>query len=158
MINWWQDFVPSDWQIGLTLCCCQFLLITTLLQTQLDSSKAYYQCKFWVRNFFVLDSLCVWNSLFKSSHPVTRKRYILIVSLAPFLSFYCHFIATLLLLCIIYQYEYSSNMLVYFFFGTWCRSVMYHQFCLSFFFKFIFWLSSFASAVSVLVFSVAVTM
>ena len=106
--------MPSDWQIGLTLCCCQFLLITTLLQTQLDSSKAYYQCKFWVRNFFVLDSLCVWNSLFKSSHPVTRKRYILIVSLAPFLSFYCHFIATLLLLCIIYQYEYSSNMLVYF--------------------------------------------
>ena len=40
----------------------------------------------------------------------------LIVSLTPFLSFYCHFIATLLLLCIIYQYEYSSNMLVYFFF------------------------------------------
>ena len=50
--------------------------------------------------------------------PCNKEMFILIVSLVPFLSFYCHFIAALLLPHIIYQYEYSSNMLAYSFF--WC--------------------------------------
>ena len=67
-----------------------------------------------MQHFFVLDSFCVWNSLFKSFHPVTSKSLYLLFHQCLF----CHFIATLLLPRIVYQYEYSINMLVYSFF--WC--------------------------------------
>ena len=44
--------------------------------------------------------------------------FILIVSLVPFLSFYCHLIAALLLLCIIYGGTHSNSLLVFLFFAV----------------------------------------
>ena len=52
--------------------------------------------------------------VFSSCH---WQMFILIVSLVPFLSFYCHLIAALLLLCIIYGGTHSNSLLVFLFFA-----------------------------------------
>ena len=98
-------------------------------------------CKFQVRQFFCVGFFACVKFIMEVFSPLNWRTFILIVSLAPFLSFYCHLIAALLLLRIIYRVRIAVICL----FSSFCTkrsSVTNRRFRSSFFFFFFFGLNS----------------
>ena len=96
-----------------------------LINIDVNESSHQISC---VKRYCTLSEGSKWNSFFVGFFACVKfilqvfsschwQTFILIVSLVPFLSFYCHLNAALLLLCIIYGCTHSSSLLVFLFFA-----------------------------------------